>query len=51
MGMVDMVEMHLLVQDNDTKLTTPFNQVFETGGATIKRNTPVSPNSAGPPNG
>ena len=29
---------------HDTKFTAQFDHVFETSGATIKRNTPVSPN-------
>lgn len=34
----------IVMRDNDTKFTAQFDQVFETSGATIKRNTPVSPN-------
>ena len=34
----------MVMRDNDTKFTVQFDSVFETSGARIKRNTPVSPN-------
>lgn len=34
----------IVMRDNDTKFTAQFDQVFETSGAKIKRNTPLSPN-------
>ena len=33
-----------VMRDNDTKFTTPFDDVFKTSGVEIKRNTPLSPN-------
>lgn len=34
----------MVMRDNVTKFTSRFDQVFETSRATIKRDTPVSPN-------
>jgi putative transposase len=33
-----------VMRDNDTKFTAQFDEVFQTSGAEIKRNTPLSPN-------
>lgn len=35
---------HYVMRDNDTKFTAQFDEAIESGGAKIKRNTPVSPN-------
>ena len=34
----------MVMRDNDTKLTSQFDAVFESSDGTIKRNTPLSPN-------
>ena len=34
----------MVMRDNDTKFTAQFDAVFENSDATIKRNTPLSPN-------
>jgi len=34
----------IILRDNDTKFTQQFDEVLRGGGATIKRNTPLSPN-------
>ncbi|MEW4490882.1 integrase core domain-containing protein [Thalassoglobus sp. JC818] len=34
----------MVMRDNDAKYTAPFDAVFESSGARIKRNTPLSPN-------